>query len=441
MLSIAALFSILPADEGLAAEIGSSPSRKVSYERDCYLRGEIKRGDEIKLRNLLTQGTNRGCTLYLDSIGGLFSEALKLVDLVLKTETPTYVSKGAVCYSACALVFMGGRRTGEGEYAEADRNMEIGAKIGFHRPYIDLPPQDSLIEQSLISNSYNNAVYQIVGLIELADKAIRGETYERILPTELLLRMLRKQADEIYEIKKVEDLILSGIILAPIGNKIRYYENSKGTPIIVGSSARNVCNNFNWLQGRYGRDDYFEYDNNEISRNGVHVQVDGERGERFDGYNGLEGTTQSCYVIDSGASYKVRFDGSYDEVFSYVPKIFGLPRDQAISSIRITYQPHGTESQSDQSVQLAAPAEHTCAVIRNNQVIDNDPCTLIDQVISRGKRTKIFEWPSGAKTSVTIVGKKLSINGTSASRIEYSNGFTCAQNTKTHNYFCVKPWK
>jgi len=421
----------------LGAEVGSSPPRQGSYQRDCYLRGEINQGDAAKLKALLKHETTSGCILYLDSSGGSFDEALKLIDLVIETETPTYVSKGAVCYSACAIVFMGGRRTGEGEYANADRNMEVGARIGFHRPYINVRNDNELIPAAIVKNSYKTAAVQIGKLIEIADRKIVGEVYENILPTQVLIRMLEKESDLFYEINRVEDLIVSGIVLASVGNRFRYYENPNGIPIIVGSSVRNVCNNYNWLRGKYGRDKYFSDDTSHISRSGTTVMIDGDQAERFDGYNGLEGSRRSCYVADVGASFRVRFDD--EERDTYVPKVFGLPRGQAISTIRVSYQSRDTQSKVVESIQAAPPSEFICAVIRNNQVVDNDPCALIDRVTTNGTVTEVYKWPSGAKTSVTVIGQKMSINGTLASKVERSNGFTCAQNTKTQNYFCVKP--
>ena len=54
---------------------------------------------------------------------------------------------GAECYSACGLIFLAGRVDDRGGESYPSRYLHIGARLGFHAPYIEatklerVPPQ------------------------------------------------------------------------------------------------------------------------------------------------------------------------------------------------------------------------------------------------------------------------------------------------------------
>jgi hypothetical protein len=88
--------------------------------------GEIKRGDARRLTRALERadrdkyGTKR---LYLESVGGLVDEALKMADILSATGVATIVRKGKVCASACAsILFVAGK----------SRTVEEGGLLAIH---------------------------------------------------------------------------------------------------------------------------------------------------------------------------------------------------------------------------------------------------------------------------------------------------------------------
>jgi hypothetical protein len=76
--------------------------------------------------------------LCLDSRGGSFLGGKALEDLFMTEGIQTYVRRGDQCHSACALAFLGGSEWGDMRHAS--RTIEPGAVLGFHAPYLALPP-------------------------------------------------------------------------------------------------------------------------------------------------------------------------------------------------------------------------------------------------------------------------------------------------------------
>jgi hypothetical protein len=84
-----------------------------------------------------TSDSSRGSVLVSleNSDGGVVTEALKIADIVRENRFSTFVAKNEHCISACALIFLAGKRAiyEMGEWP--DRNLEIGGVVGFHSPY------------------------------------------------------------------------------------------------------------------------------------------------------------------------------------------------------------------------------------------------------------------------------------------------------------------
>lgn len=94
--------------------------------------GPIVSGDQLRMAKAverLPAGTH--VSVMLESPGGLVAEGLMLGRLFHRLGITTIVKGGgAICYSACALAFLGGRdaRTGR-----AMRIKTSGGKLGFHQ--------------------------------------------------------------------------------------------------------------------------------------------------------------------------------------------------------------------------------------------------------------------------------------------------------------------
>lgn len=112
-----------------------------SFVRVVHLNGEIELGDSLKLKHLLRgheddKGWYGNYTLLsLNSVGGDLSEALKIIQLVKSETIPTYVSAGATCLSACALIFMAGTQSWDVGNVFFGRFLDIHGTLGFHAPY------------------------------------------------------------------------------------------------------------------------------------------------------------------------------------------------------------------------------------------------------------------------------------------------------------------
>jgi hypothetical protein len=91
--------------------------------------GEIRQGDARRLARALDKaGRDRHGTkrLYLESIGGLVVEALKMADVISGDNVSTIVRKGKLCASACAsILFVAGKY----------RTVEAGGLLAIHSCY------------------------------------------------------------------------------------------------------------------------------------------------------------------------------------------------------------------------------------------------------------------------------------------------------------------
>jgi len=136
LIFLAFLLPVLPA-RGAEIGPGAAPLCQLKLE------GPIQAGDSEKLSaaldGLSSEGSESGnVSLCLNSLGGNYDEALKLITLVLKrTNVATIIDRGAQCYSACAFLFLAGnaQRSEDGELAP-DRTLDVRATLGFHAPYL-----------------------------------------------------------------------------------------------------------------------------------------------------------------------------------------------------------------------------------------------------------------------------------------------------------------
>jgi uncharacterized protein YgiM (DUF1202 family) len=121
---------------------GTLPSRAadIAIVGDTILfSGEIKAGDLSDLTKQVFKELAlkpRQLTLSLNSNGNNFEEGVLLSLFVQQNNIRTLVKNGNRCNSACGLVFLGGASNEGGETdVLADRNLEVGAELGFHMPF------------------------------------------------------------------------------------------------------------------------------------------------------------------------------------------------------------------------------------------------------------------------------------------------------------------
>ena len=89
----------------------------------CFVRidGPVAQWDTRSLRSLLSElpepdpGNRVGRRVCLDSVDGSLDEAVRLADEIALRSLGTAVPDGAACESACAVLFLAGRFSPEGE--------------------------------------------------------------------------------------------------------------------------------------------------------------------------------------------------------------------------------------------------------------------------------------------------------------------------------------
>jgi hypothetical protein len=179
---------------------------KVVSQSDCgiSLSGEIISGDAKKLKAAL-QKSSRG-SICLNSPGGSYPEALKMIDVVFGSDT--LIRSDAKCYSACALVFLAGSYVPEAAEGETvyrpRRTLQPGGKLGFHAPYADGMDDVAASPQTI-------AVAVKVGVDSILDLLDRNEF--GLFPDKLLGKAMRLGPKELYEISAVEDAARAEIIV------------------------------------------------------------------------------------------------------------------------------------------------------------------------------------------------------------------------------------
>jgi len=123
-------------------------------DKVIYATGPIESGDAAQLMRLIQEkNLASGFEDYvvrLDSPGGLTLEGMQVGRVIRRAALETFVARGDVCASACALAFLGGTRryaTGFG----VGRRLEFGAGRGFHG---FRPPTDTVqLENETLSMS------------------------------------------------------------------------------------------------------------------------------------------------------------------------------------------------------------------------------------------------------------------------------------------------
>jgi hypothetical protein len=168
--------SVSPAD-GLACEYNIS--------------GPIADGDLEKLKAAVP----RGSSLCLDSPGGDFLEGLAIAEWLAGRNITTVVGSGSVCYSACAIAFMGGSDW-EQIYLPK-RKLHLGGKLGFHAPY--LIAFSKTYSGAELEATYSDGLQAVARMIKLG--AEMGEP--GFLPERVMLKLLAAGPSELYLVDDV----------------------------------------------------------------------------------------------------------------------------------------------------------------------------------------------------------------------------------------------
>ena len=165
------------------------------------LEGPIEAGDTEKLKAVLDQtgmaaevdyDTN---VLLLNSPGGDFREAIRMMDLLYERTVRTYVWETSECLSACAIVFLAG--TGASPDSQfPHRTIRPGGRLGIHAPSIpDLG--DTMLPASEMNLAYSEA------LASMSEIASRADLFQ--IPNSLVVQMLTTPPEKMYMIETIGD--------------------------------------------------------------------------------------------------------------------------------------------------------------------------------------------------------------------------------------------
>lgn len=176
----------------MAAELTASPSGSFDSKRFplrdaegmrppaqmVHLDGDIVPGDAARLKALLADlnmGHSPFTVLSLDSPGGDFREGIRIAQVLRDGNVATLVERDATCLSACAVAFMAGYQYHEEVGPFFSRYVEIGATLGFHRPFLtDVSDFDPSMFEGLSQDEINEVMsYEYATFYDLANQLIQ----------------------------------------------------------------------------------------------------------------------------------------------------------------------------------------------------------------------------------------------------------------------------
>lgn len=212
---------------------GAAVAAEITYHRsvdgqglsELELSGEIADGDLDKLKRVINKlpnsdGSAKVGLLTLSSPGGSFSEGVKIAAFLRENIIATLIKKNDTCASACAFIFLGGTTQWE-EGLEPNRMVEVGAKLLFHAPYVDL--KDAKVN-----------VQDMVREITNVSIGLNKKFAEFGVPSSIVPLLLTNEKDHtLYDATTIEAISLLKI-------KIRGFKNSGH---LTESMVKNRCLN------------------------------------------------------------------------------------------------------------------------------------------------------------------------------------------------------
>lgn len=147
-VAVAAVFlGLITAEPAPAAELRRIKVAVPDVEI-FYYQGEVKNGDALRLQAALAKvAPNKRVAILLNSTGGAYAEGIALGRLFYNARISTFVlGNGGVCFSSCAMAFLGGRDSITGEPLRA---IVQGGSLGFHQFRFNFPPDRKFTKADL----------------------------------------------------------------------------------------------------------------------------------------------------------------------------------------------------------------------------------------------------------------------------------------------------
>lgn len=219
----------------LSGNIAEGDAPRIEAALLAFARSELRpTGDKNSTLEHLRRDYKSGFyAVCLSGVGGDIREALKIAKHL--RGWMTVVPANAVCESACAVIFMKGKRrngvTGI-DHTKPGRFLHITAKLGFHSPMLSYPG-DSKVSPNEVSEAYTRALRTMT---ELSEDDTRSEDDndtsapdpgktpsgldfvgrsipESFMPRDLILAILLTPPDEMFHVTRVAQALYWGIDL------------------------------------------------------------------------------------------------------------------------------------------------------------------------------------------------------------------------------------
>ncbi len=206
---------------------------------NLLLEGAIERGDLQRLHALVGAQRERQFDkpprLCLHSPGGSYGEGLAVARYLMEHGIGTAIPAGGECYSACAIIFMGGSFPWKGEL---NRYLHSQGVLGFHAPYI--PDSNNknrlMVDEGEVGAAYSEGIKAMKAFMELGV----GNQVKRIVP-ELMQEMIARGPSDFFFIDTVGKAVRFRIHLYGIDQP----------PAVDAQGICNACVNMNY--GGYER--------------------------------------------------------------------------------------------------------------------------------------------------------------------------------------------
>lgn len=144
----------------------------------CHVKltGQIDEGDLAALKSYVPKALFKNdreevFVVCLDSSGGNFLEGVRIAKYFIEAGITTQIEDGAMCFSACAVAFMGGTHIHWEDGRFISRYLHVTGHLGFHAPALSVP--SGKYNESTVEAAYRAA---IAGIAELASLGQKNET-------------------------------------------------------------------------------------------------------------------------------------------------------------------------------------------------------------------------------------------------------------------------
>ncbi len=221
--------------------VGHNLRQEAPIECNVLLNGVVEVGDLERLQSVLDQQSGRRLDdvprLCLNSPGGDYREGLRVARYLMEKSIGTAVAEDAECYSACAVIFMGGTFPWKGEL---NRYLHVRGILAFHAPYIPGTTGEGkvLVEADQIRLAFSEGIRSMSEFMRLGV----GNDVKRITP-ELMSEMMAQGPDAFYNVDTIGKVIRFRIHLYGLDREVAVDE----------PGMCNACVNMNYFAvERYG---------------------------------------------------------------------------------------------------------------------------------------------------------------------------------------------